>query len=427
MIKNYKHEHIKLKKDISLFDATLAGVGLIVGAGIYVLIGSAAGFAGNGIWISFLIAAFVAILTGFSYAELSSIYEDDSGEYSYIYHTFGKKLAFIIGFIVLLAGIIGTSAVALGFAGYFNSLFGFNNLIITAISIVILFLLINLNGIKKSMKINELFTLLSILGLVFIIALAIPKFGSVNYFDYTSIKGIFKASSLIFFAYLGFDSIIQLSEETKNAKKNIPKALLMSIVISTIIYILVAFACISVINWQVLSASSSPLSDVANALLGSKAGLFLTIIALLSTSNTILLGLISRSRMIYGMSKHYTKLNFLSKVNHKTNVPVFAVIFTASLIIIFTLIGNIDTVASITNFGVFITFASINLAVIKSRYIKHSKEKFHEPINFGKFPVLALIGFLSSIFMIFNIDINSIIYGIILIIVAFILEKIVNK
>ena len=131
--------------------------------------------------------------------------------------------------------------------------------------------------------------------------------------------------------------------------------------------------------------------------------------------------------MIYGMSKHYTKLNFLSKVNHKTNVPVFAVIFTASLIIIFTLIGNIDTVASITNFGVFITFASINLAVIKSRYIKHSKEKFHEPINFGKFPVLALIGFLSSIFMIFNIDINSIIYGIILIIVAFILEKIVNK
>ena len=423
----HKRKAITLRRDLGLFEATVAGIGIIVGAGIYVLIGAAAGYAGNGVWISFLIAAFVALLTGFSYAELSSIYAEDSGEYSYIEHTFGKKFAFVIGYLVLLAGILGAAAVSLGFAGYFNALFGLTNTIITALFAIIFFTLLNLKGIKQSMRVNSVLTVVSILGLLFIIFLALPRLGNINYFDYTSIAGIFKASSLIFFAYLGFDSVVQLSEETKNPRKNIPKALLLALGISTLIYILVAFASISVIDPQVLGESSAPLADVATAILGSKAGLLLAVIAILSTSNTILLVLIAMSRLIYGMSQSYKKLDFLSTVNKFTNTPHFAIIATSLFVILFMLIGKIETVAEITNFAVFIIFAAINLALIKSRYIRHRKEMFHEPFNMGKFPLLALLGFLTTLMMIVNLELNVIIIGFALIILGFVLYKIIEK
>ena len=427
MIKKHRRKAITLRRDLGLFEATIAGVGIIVGAGIYVLIGAAAGHAGNGVWISFLIAAFVAMLTGLSYAELSSIYDEDSGEYSYVKHTFGKKFAFIVGYLVLMAGIIGAAAVSLGFAGYFNAMFGFNNIIITALGAILFFTLLNLKGIKQSMRVNSFLTVVSILGLLFIIFLALPRLGSINYMDFSSIPGILKASSLIFFAYLGFDSVVQLSEETRNPRKNIPKALLLALGISTLIYILVAFASISVISPEVLGQSKSPLADVATVIMGSKAGLLLAVIAILSTSNTILLELIAMSRLIYGMSQSYKKLNFLSTVNKLTNTPHFAIIATSIFVVLFMLIGKIETVAEITNFSVFIIFAAINLSLIKSRYIKHKKEMFHEPLNIRKFPVMALLGLITTLLMIVNLELNVILLGSGLILFGFILYKIIEK
>jgi len=426
MIKKHKRESVTLRRDLGLLEATVAGVGIIIGAGIYVLIGRAAGHAGNAVWISFVISAVVAFLTGLSYAELSSIYDDDSGEYSYVQHTFGKRAGFIVGYLVMFAGVVGCATVSLGFAGYFNSMLNINNNIITALIAILIFTIINLFGIKKTMTLNTIFTSVSIVGLFMIIIMATPMLGSVDYMDYTSITGILKASSLIFFAYLGFDSVVQLSEETKNPKKNIPKALLLSILISTVIYILVAFASVSVIGWDVLSNSDSPLALVAETVLGSKAGLTLTVIALVSTSNTILLELIAVSRMIYGMSQNYKKIDFLSEVNKITNTPHRAVILTALLIGLFVLTGNIETVAETTNFAVFIIFGMINLSLIKSRYIKHKKEQFHEPFNIGKFPIFGLLGFLSVLFLMFNLEKQVMLIGLGIIIFGFILYELIK-
>lgn len=422
----HKRKSLKLRRDLNLFHATVAGIGIIVGAGIYVLIGKASGYAGNGVWLSFLIAAFIAFLTGLSYAELSSIYDEDSGEYSYVKHTFGKLFAFIVGYLVMLAGILGAAAVSLGFAGYFNEILGFNNIITTALCALVLFTLLNIIGIKLSMKLNSTFTVLSIIGLIIIIVAAVPKLGSVNYLDFKSISGIFKASSLIFFAYLGFDSVVQLSEETKNPRKNIPRALLLALGISTFIYILVAFSSVSVLDWKILSVSNAPLSDVATTILGSNAGILLAVIAVFATANTILLENIAVSRMVYGMSKDYRKLNFLSRISKYTNTPVVAILITGLITGLFILIGKIEIVAQTTNFAVFIIFASINLALIKTRYKKHRKEMFHEPFNIGKFPVLALLGLLTTIFLMFNLEIRVIFYGILITSLGFVLYKLIR-
>ena len=139
------------------------------------------------VWVSFLIAGLVAFLTGLSYAELSSIYDEDSGEYSYVEHAFGKMPAFIIGYLVMFAGVIAAATVALGFAGYFNSILGTNNMIITALFSIAVLTLVNLKGIKQSMELNSFLTVASVLGLLLIIGFALPYFGNNNPFDYTFI------------------------------------------------------------------------------------------------------------------------------------------------------------------------------------------------------------------------------------------------
>src|SRR3989344_2528072 len=155
-----KHHHKKLtlRRDLNLYQAVACGVGIIVGAGIYVLLGSAAGVAGNAIWISFIISAFLALFTGFSYAELSSVFPKDGSEYVYVKKTFNKKLAFLIGYSTLLGGAISGATVSLGFSGYFNALLNTSYLVPVAVVLLILMSIVNLRGIKESANLNILLT-----------------------------------------------------------------------------------------------------------------------------------------------------------------------------------------------------------------------------------------------------------------------------
>src|SRR3989344_371326 len=147
----------RLKRTLGLFEVTVAGVGIILGAGIYALIGIAASSAGNATWLSFLISALIAIFTGLSYAELSSMFKEDSGEYAYLSTAFNKKFALIIGLSMIAAGFVSASAVALGFAGYLSSLINIP-IIMGAILLVIIMSLINFKGIEESSWFNTIST-----------------------------------------------------------------------------------------------------------------------------------------------------------------------------------------------------------------------------------------------------------------------------
>lgn len=400
-----ERKHFTLRRDLGLVSATAAGVGIIVGAGIYVLIGAASGLSGNALWLSFLIGALVSIFTGLSYAELSSIFPKDSGEYIYTEHAFGKRLAFIIGYSVFLGGLIAAATVALGFAGYFSSLFGFNNIALIAIALITLMSFINYLGIKQGAKINILLTLLEVGGLLFIIFLSLGFIGKVNYLEMANgLQGIFQAASLIFFAFIGFEAVVKLSEETKNPKKIIPKAIMLSVAISALLYCAVAIAAVSVIDWHVLSKSASPLADVANVLLGSNAFIFLSIVALFSTMTTVLIDLIATSRTLYGISCEYKSLKACSQIDAKRRTPWLSVLITFILTLPFILIGDISLVAEITNFSIFITFFLVNSSLIWLRYKEPDVERpFKVPLNIGKFPILAALGAASCIFMMINL------------------------
>jgi APA family basic amino acid/polyamine antiporter len=218
-----------------------------------------------------------------------------------------------------------------------------------------------------------------------------------------------QATALVFFAFLGFDNIVKLAEETKDPQKTIPKAVMLSIIISSIIYVLVAVSAVSILGWQSLSASKAPLADVAARSFGGTAFIILAIIALFSTSNTVLVSLVTTSRMAYGMAEEKGLPKFISLIDKKTRTPWVAVFLTMLITILFVLIGDIKLVAEIANLSLFIIFAFVNLALILLRYKKpHMERRFKVPLNIHKFNILAFLGFLSSLFMVYYIIINYI-------------------
>jgi basic amino acid/polyamine antiporter, APA family len=459
----------ELKRSINLFQAIMYGVGLILGAGIYVIIGDVAGIAGNAMWISFIVAASIAILTGLSYAELSSIFPRSAAEYVFTKNAFGSSsktegkmtnlISFIVGCLIILVALISAATVAVSFSGYFGALYPHIPPVIVALFLVGILSFVNFYGISESIWTNVIFTLIELAGLAVVI-LAAFMLGSIintNYYEVPSTSGsaastvlptsgnekatesfisflqsgaivsIIGAAGLIFFAYYGFENMANIAEEIKNPSKVIPKALLISIVITTVVYILVALSTVSLVGWKELSSSDAPLAVAAERAFGSQGILMLSVIALFATSNTVLMMLISGSRIIYGISRDGSSSMFptiLQTIHHTRRTPWVAVIIAmgVTMIIVMLSSGNIEGIANVSVFGIFIVYAIVNLSLIVLRYTKPNlKRPFQSPFKLGKFPILAGIGFIVSVAMLFRFDIMIIIAGVSVIIVIVIL------
>ncbi|MBT4870573.1 MAG: amino acid permease [Candidatus Diapherotrites archaeon] len=402
-----------LKKSITLKQATIYGIGIILGAGIYALIGEAAGMAGNAVWLAFVVSAIIASFTALSYAELSKLFPKSAAEFVYVQETTkSKALAFFIGYMTILTGFISAAAVALGFSTYFK-IFGIGNPIFIAIAVIVILSIINFRGIEESAKLNTIFTIIEAGGLIFIIIIGLSFIGSVDLLSVPSgatpfsmdfFAPILGAAALIFFAYLGFEDIANIAEETKNPKKTVPLALLISLIVTTIIYVLVAVVAISVVPAAELAASSAghsisegPLALVASTALANPiGGLLFTFIALFATANTILILLIVSSRMLYGMARENTLPKALAKIHKKNKTPYIAIAVAGVISILFALSGSIGVVAALTNLGVFLVFFAVNGALIAYRYNNRKEKKkddgFRVPGNIGWLPILPTLG-----------------------------------
>lgn len=411
----------KLKRELGLFEITMYGIGIILGAGIYALIGKGAGIAGNALWMSFLIGAVIASLTGLSYAELGSMFPKEAAEYVYTKKAFKRSmLSFVLGLLIIITTMVSAATVSLGFGGYLNGLTGINP-IVGAVVLVIACSLLNFYGMKQSAKMNVLFTIVEVVGLLIILFVGIPFWGSVDYFEMPNgFTGIFTAAVLIFFAYLGFEDIVNVSEETKKPRKIIPIAIIISVIVTTILYMLISISAVSVVSWQELGTSNAPLTDVASkALPGS--GVLFSFIALFATANTVLITLIVHSRMLWGMAHDRSLPKILSKIHYKRSTPHIAIILAMFVCIGFVIIGNIKTVAEITDFGAFLIFIMVNAALIWLRFSAPKlKRPFRVPFSIGKLPILPVIGMLFCIYMLRYFELKIIFVGIAIIVFSMI-------
>jgi APA family basic amino acid/polyamine antiporter len=391
------------------------GVGLTLGAGIYVLIGEAAGLAGNSMWISFVLAIIVAILAGLSYAELTALFPKAAAEYTFVKNAFKNNfIAFIIGWLTAITSMITAATVALGFGGYFTQ-FVDMPIILSAILLIGGLSVVNFIGIKQSSWMNIVFAIITAGGLALIIFLGmtIETTESVDYLDAPNgMTGIILAFVLIFFAFIGFEDMANVAEEVKRPKKTLPRAIILSVVITGVFYILVSLSVVRVLSWEELGQSAAPLADVASNALGFSGGVTLSAIALFATASTVLITLIAGARILYGMARNGSLPLLLGKIHSKTKTPWIAVIGILVTAVAFSFIGDIVIVANITVFAVVITFAVVNLSVIVLRYTEPElKRPFRIPISVGKFPILPLFGLGVTIYMAIQFDMEIMAVG----------------
>jgi APA family basic amino acid/polyamine antiporter len=420
-----KSGDLRLKRSISLFQAIMYGSGLILGAGIYVLIGDVAGIAGNAMWISFALAAAIATFTGLSYAELTSVFPKSAAEYLFVKNAFGNKsLAFVSGWLIVFVAVVSAAAVAIGFSSYLAVFFPGLGQSISAILLVAVLSGVNFIGIRESMWMNTAFTLIEIAGLAIIICtgLLFSSATETNFYEMPpsvnssalALSAIAGAAGLAFFAYFGFENLANISEETKNARRTIPLALIASIAITTGIYILVAVATAVLVGWEALSSTNAPLALAAEKAFGRSGIIILSSIALFATSNTVLMMLVSGSRILFGMANDKAIPSALASVHPRTKTPLGAIIVIMALVIgvVIASSGRLDVIAKVAVFGIFMVYVIVNFALIWLRYKRPRIERpFRSPLSIGRFPILAGLGLLTSVAILTQFDIVTVVAG----------------
>lgn len=395
---------IALKKELNLIDITLATIGLIIGAGIYAIIGIASKYAKKFTWISVLLCSIFAICTGLSYAELGSMFNKNGGEFLFVKEAFNEKLANIISLFVVIGEILLLNTVAFALGNYLSFLIPFKIPVLAGISLLI-FSYLNYSGIRNSINFNNITTILEVLGLLLIGIFGLfninKKIFDISKINKKSLIDITIGSAFLYFAFFGFDILVELIEETKESEKNLPKALIYGVSISTMLYFIVTISVLSSIGWKKLSESTTPIMDVANKLFNKNFGFFTMFIAIISMSNTLLMGHIGTTRFIQSITKDKNLPFNLHEIDEKYHTPKNAIIFITIITMFGLLFGNLENAAAIANIFTIFVFFIVNICVIQLRFNDpHHNRPFKIPFNIFNIPITSVIGALSSILLI---------------------------
>jgi len=422
---------VRLAREMTTLDATLIGVGAMIGAGIFVLIGIAAGVAGPGLLLTFILNGFIALLTAMSYAELGSCYHDAGGGYLWVKEGLPKWNGFVSGWMSWFAHAVACSLYALGFGAYFEHLLGefsvtipywgfFSPQKILAAGTTILFAYVNFRGASETGKIGNLITLTKIVILLIFIGFGLELIfrqgdwmTTFSPFLPHGYGGVFKSMGLTFIAFQGFEVIAQSSEEIKNPRRNIPRAVFFSLIIVVPIYILVAFVAIGTVKsgsmtpWDYLAKQKEiALVEVAkNFFVGG--GVMLLIGGLISTISALNATIYSSSRVAFAMGRDRNFPSFFSKVHPKNHTPHWSILVSLFIIIIMAVSLPIEDVASAADIMFLLLFLQVNIAMIRLRKKRPDLDRgFFVPL----FPYLSILGILLLLFLaiyMFNYSITA--------------------
>ncbi|WP_169569413.1 APC family permease [Sneathiella limimaris] len=397
-----------LNRQLSLSLLTLYGLGVTVGAGIYVLVGATASKAGIHAPIAFLLAACVVAFTGFSYSELSTRFPVSAGEAEYVRRGFRSNfLSLIVGLLVVLSGIVSSAAVSIGAVGYLQTFIPLNETTLVTIVISIIGL-IAIWGIVESVTLASILTLIELSGLALVIGYGVANKPDLltdipnilPEFNVEEWGGILSAGLLAFFAFVGFEDMANVAEEVKNPEKNLPRGIFLTLILSTLIYFCVVTTVVLSVPMDQLVQSSAPLQLVfegASPLLTS----VFVLIAIFATLNGVLVQIIMASRVIYGLSIQGNLPEFLGNINAKTRTPLNATVLVTLIVLALALFFPIVKLAETTSSVVLSVFCLVNLALIfvKLRAELPETKAFIVPIWVPICGLLTSLGLLLSQFL----------------------------
>lgn len=384
-------ENAGLSRTIGLAALVIYGVGDMVGAGIYGTIGEAAGFMGNAVWLAFIVSMIAALLTGLTYASLASRYPRAAGAAYVTYRAYGFKfLSYVVGLAVTASGLTSMATGSRVFAKNLSPMLGaVVPLSILILAFIALLTLVNLRGIRESMWVNIFCTTIEVGGLLLIIAISVPFFGKVDYFETPPNSGgltvplVMSGAVLAFYAFVGFEDLLNLSEEVKNPRQTMPWGIILAVGCATVIYVLVSVAVVSVVPYAALGKpeNGAPMAQVTKvAAPWVPAGIYAGI-TLFAVANTALMNFIMGSRLIYGMARQGLLPAVLGTVHPTRHTPYVAILVLAVIVASLTLVGDIGDLAFATSLLLLFVFGLMNAALIVLKLRKdEEKGAFEVPI-----------------------------------------------
>ena len=395
-------DSLSLKRAIPLPLLVFYGLGTMVGGGFYALLGKVAGEAGLLAPIALALSGLLAFLSATSFAELSSRFPVSAGEVQYVKEGFNSKVfATVIGWLVIITGVVSAATLAVATIGFLQDFVQVPNVL----GILLLVLGMGLVagwGIGQSVGLVVTITIIEIVALIYIVVLAGSSFGQLPEHwqellwpsNIQAWIGVFSGAFLAFYAFIGFEDMVNMAEEVKKPRRSLPIAILVSIVLTTIIYIVVAIVAVLSVSPNVLAASHTPMAKIVSVYSESSTkGLWL--ISMLTGLNGALVQIIMAARVAYGMAKKQQAPAWFAKINPVTRTPLHGTAVMTGVILLLALFLPLTTLAKATSSIILIIFASVNLAAWK---VKRKKAKI-EDVSFIVPNWLPLLGFLSCVLM----------------------------
>ncbi|MET0721818.1 MAG: APC family permease, partial [Tardiphaga sp.] len=355
---------MRLKPVLGAFELVLYSVGVIIGAGVYSVLGAAAGLAQHDLWISFLVSAAVALLTALSYAEMATSFPEAGGEYVYVRRAWPRAdwLAFGIGALILIGGSATAATVAIAFGGYLRVFVDWP----APLSAVLLLTgctAFNIWGMRESSWMNVLFTSVEVIGLLLVVAAAWMYDGPPPQTAPVTETSVMAAAALLFFVYLGFEEVANLAEEARNPSRDLPFALFVSLTATTALYIAVSFAALSLASPSELAASAAPLAAAIEKAWPRAAGL-LSAIALFATANTVLITVIATSRVAFSMARDKEIPGGFAHLLPRRQTPWAAALLTCAMAAVLIPIGSVKMLAEMSSFAALAAFLAVNASLL---------------------------------------------------------------
>lgn len=416
-----------LKRNLSAVNLVALGIGAIVGTGIFVITGTAAAnYAGPALTISFLISAFGCIMAGLCYAEFAAMIPVAGSAYAYSYTTLGELLAWFIGWVLILEYLFACSSVAVGWSGYMTSLLNgwgihlpqhlsyatFDYIqgegwvttgsIINfpAVFIVALLGTLLVGGIRQSAMINNIIVVIKVGVILLFIAFGLSYVDTGNWVPYIpentgtfgnfGWSGILRGAGVVFYAYLGFDALSTAAQETKNPQKDMPRGILISLIVCALLYVAVTAVLTGIVNYKDLDVPA----PIAMAIDTAGSGLawlspFIKLGAIAGLSSVILVMMLGQSRIYYAIAKDGLLPKFFSKVNEKSGVPYRATVFATVVTALFAGLFPLHVLSELVSIGTLMAFTVVCISIL---VLRKTQPNIPRPFKTPMVPLVPLLG-----------------------------------
>ena len=410
----------RLRRSMGLLQLTALSIGATLGTGIFVILGEAVPLAGPAVVLGFVLAAVTALFSALSYAELAGSIPVSGSSYSYTYATMGELVAWVCGWCLMLEYGVSVAAVAVGWGAYIDDLAagtigavlpealsappGDGGVVnVPAVVVVLLAMVLLLRGTSESAKVNTAMVVLKVGVLLFFCAVAFTAFraGNLAPFVPMGVAGITAAASQAFFSYIGFDAASTAGDEARDARRDLPRAIVLSLAVVTVVYVLVALAAVGAVPWPQISGSEAALADVLSIATGQTwTAVLLSIGAVIAIASVVLTVLYGQTRILYAMSRDGLVPPVFSRVSARRRIPVANTVIVSVLIALLAGLVPLGELANATSIGTLFAFALVNVGVILLRRTRPDLPRtFRTPL----YPLTPVLGVLFCVLLVFGL------------------------